>query len=129
LNASIQHAGISVADLDRSVAWYVQQFGFEEARRFEKESLEICGALLMLGDQGLEILQPYTPLPRREAGKTLPEQLSVTGANHLALAVDDVAACFAAMTEAGACMVTDLMDGRFFFCKDPDETLLEIRQA
>lgn len=123
----VQHVGISVSDLDRSVAWYVSHFGFEETKRFEKPELEIKGAALALGDCGLEILAPYAPVSATKTDDTLVHALRATGANHMALAVDDVAACYRKFVAEGVEMISELLDGRFFFCRDPDGTVLEIK--
>jgi catechol 2,3-dioxygenase-like lactoylglutathione lyase family enzyme len=127
--AELQHPGISVADLDRAVAWYSKHFGFREAKRFEKADMEIKGAAMVLGERALEILQPYRPSAARAAAGTLAEELARIGANHIAIAVGNIGECFEDLKRSGAVFVTGLIDRRVFFCKDPDGTLIEVRQG
>ena len=126
-NSEIRHIGISVADLDRSVAWYTSHFGFSETKRFRKEDLEITGAVLQLGGMALEVLAPFAPSPALPPPRTLVEQLRRTGANHIAIEVDDLLDCHERLRASGTAMLTPIIDGRYFFCSDPDGTVLEIR--
>jgi catechol 2,3-dioxygenase-like lactoylglutathione lyase family enzyme len=127
--AQLQHCGISVADIDRAIAWYSRYFDAQVAKRFEKPELEIRGALLDIGGGLLEILAPFMPAARSYAGASTVGELRLLGANHLAIAVDDVAECMQRLHHSGGEAVYELIDGRFFFCKDPDGTLVEVRQA
>ncbi len=123
-----EHFGISVTSLDRSVTWYETNFGFTLVKEFEKEEFCIKGASLQLGNDFLEVLEPYSPDAAAGSGTDLVTQLQRTGANHLALQVDDVKAAFEELSRNGVPLVTDLIDNRYFFCLDPDETLIEVRQ-
>jgi catechol 2,3-dioxygenase-like lactoylglutathione lyase family enzyme len=125
--AEIQHIGISVADLDRSVAWYRSHFGFSEAKRFRKEAFEISGAVLQLGGMILEVLAPFVPAPPAPQAGSLVEQLRRTGVNHIAINVADLPACREQRRASRASLLTEIIDGRFFFCIDPDGTVLEVR--
>jgi catechol 2,3-dioxygenase-like lactoylglutathione lyase family enzyme len=115
--SSITHIGISVADLDASLQWYKEHFGFEETRRFTKPEFEMKGAALSDGRIGLEVIMPSVPVKRAAVPASLAEALRQCGANHLAL------------RSAGAQLITEIIGGRFFFCADPDGTLLEVRQG
>jgi catechol 2,3-dioxygenase-like lactoylglutathione lyase family enzyme len=125
--AVIQHVGICVADLDRAVAWYARHFGFRETRRFLREELQIAGAVLETGGAALEVLAPWSPEPPPPPAGTLVVQLRRTGVNHLALAVEDLTKCHRGLEASGARLLTPIRDGRFFFCADPDGTVLEVR--
>ena len=122
------HFGISVSDLERSIQWYCKHFGFKEVKRFEKPELQIKGAALVLGDSALEILEPTQPATPDKTEGSLVQHLQKTGANHLALNVDNIMECYERLKQENVTIVSDLIGGRFFFCKDPDQTLLEIRQ-
>lgn len=127
-NNQLQHVGISVADLDRSVRWYSDFFGFTETKRFRKDEFEVTAAVLQLGPVTLEILSPFRPeIPAPRPG-SLVSHLRKIGANHLAIGVSDVTGCYERMSKAGCSLITELIDGRFFFCADPDGTVLEIRR-
>jgi catechol 2,3-dioxygenase-like lactoylglutathione lyase family enzyme len=126
--SQLQHAGISVSSLDRAVSWYEKYFNFKEVKRFEKDSLEIRAALMQCGDGLLEILAPATPVQRQKGGAGLVEELRVCGANHFAVGVDNIEFLYENMQADNVALVTELMDGRLFFCKDPDGTLIEVRK-
>ncbi len=122
-----QHTGISVTDIDRTIAWYAEHFGFTEVKRFEKSEMEIRGAIMSLGNAVLEILQPDSPAPVGENCHTLIEHLRKLGANHIAIGVSDIAGCFEQFRKDNVDLVSELIDDRFFFCKDPDGILIEVR--
>jgi catechol 2,3-dioxygenase-like lactoylglutathione lyase family enzyme len=126
--AQLQHAGISVTNLDNAVSWYERYFDFKEMKRFKKDSLEIRGALLGCGENQLEILAPAAPVQRREGGVNLVEELRVCGSNHIAVGVDNIESLYDTMRADDVSLITGLMDGRMFFCKDPDGTLIEVRK-
>ena len=128
MSAQIAHVGISVSDIDKSIAWYSKYFGFVETKRFDKPALEIRGAVLNLGEGLLEILAPYAPLVAKSPGATLTEHLRQCGSNHFALSVDSLSACHEKMKADDVAMVSDII-GSFYFCCDPDGTLLEIKQG
>lgn len=128
MSAMIAHVGISVSDLDRSVAWYGKYFGFVETKRFDKPALEITGAVLCLGDGFLEILAPYAAQPSNNTGTNLLEHLRNCGSNHFALSVDALVETYEKMKAGDVHIVSDIA-GSFFFCTDPDGTLLEIKQG
>ena len=124
----IEHVGVTVTDLEGAVAWYTESFGFEETRRFEKAEFQVKGAALQLGDDALELLEPYDPAPGHPSGRELPALLAQVGANHFALNVDDAAAAYEKLQADGSELVTELLEGRFFFCRDPFGTLIEVRE-
>ena len=125
----IAHMGISVSQLDRAVKWYGDYFGFKEVKRFERTEFAVKGALLQLGTGFLELLAPKSPAPNFNIGKPLYIMLQKVGANHMALQVDDIQACYDDFKKCNSVgMVTGLVDGRLFFCTDPDGTVIEVKQ-
>ncbi len=124
----MQHFGISVRDIDKTIEWYKKNFGFELTREFEKPDLEIRGALMKLGDFTLEILQPYFPEPFTAKDNSLITLLQKMGANHFAFSVNDIESTYRKLKENKVELVTELINKKMFFCKDPDGTLIEIRQ-
>ena len=125
----IAHFGICVHDLDRSVTWYRDILGFEEVKRFEKPEFEVKAAVVKLGNVSLEILQPDKPQTAPESGNDLAARLRRIGANHFAVNVDDVKSLYHTLKAKKADLATGLIDLRFFFCTDPDGSLIEVRQA
>ncbi len=123
------HVGLSVENLDRAVAWYREVFGFTEVKRFAKDAFEIQGAVLEREGAVLELLEPGVPEAAARGAGDLVKALRPCGVNHFALAVQDVKSLYAALSSRGVDLVTDLIDDRFFFCRDPDGSLIEVKQA
>ncbi len=129
----IEHPGITVTNLDRSIEWYKTNFGFEEIRRFSKSSFGIIGATIKLGNYFFEILQPYSilcehPSSIKHNNGTLETLLHKIGANHIALNIDDIESSYNILKENNVEFVSELLDSKYFFCIDPDGILIEVRQ-
>lgn len=124
-----EHVGICVEDLQKTIAWYHQYFGFEVVKEFEKAELEFKGVTLKSGESVLEMLAPYHPEKMHAQASNLPQALRSIGTNHFAVAIERIDETYNKMKSAGAGLITDLMDGRFFFVRDPDGTLIEVRKA
>lgn len=45
----MEHFGISVTDIEESIRWYRDVFGFEVVKQFEKPDLQIKGAVMKKG--------------------------------------------------------------------------------
>ena len=128
---ALEHVAISVSDLDRTVAWYGETFGFAEVGRSDKPDLGARVALLRLGDRFLEVFAPYEALALPEGEDHLRSSLQRLGTKHMALVVDDVAAAYGELQAAGVAMDTELVAGRtsqYFFCRDLDGILIEVIQ-
>jgi methylmalonyl-CoA/ethylmalonyl-CoA epimerase len=127
--ASIVHCAISVSDLDRSTEWYHTHFGFIEKRRSEKEGLHIRSAILTAASGTLEVIEPARPYPPEKSTGVLIDELRNIGVNHVAIGVEDIHACYRDLQDCNTEMVTELLDERLFFCKDPDGTLIEVKRT
>ena len=125
------HVAISVTNLDRSIAWYNTRFGFEEEVRFGREDLGMLGAMLRLGDYGLELFQPTQDLqPLPEYAGDFHRNLRTVGTNHLCLRVADLEATHEHLSGLGD-ELSDIIEGRttrYFTVKDPDGMHVEIKQ-
>jgi len=82
----LHHAAISVKNLEKSIQFYSDTFGFEEIQRFERTDLHGKAVFLQLGDTFIEIWQIENVVGSHESNKGL----NVTGIRHIALAVDDL---------------------------------------
>ena len=101
------HIGISVNDMERSVAFYRDVLGFEvvgtgEAFDEEDEPLDLQDVHLLstamkCGDCQIELLQFLSPQGRAEA-----PNMSDAGCVHMALAVKDIHAVYEKLLAAGA---------------------------
>jgi methylmalonyl-CoA/ethylmalonyl-CoA epimerase len=128
MGANLEHVGVVVDDLDAAVAWYARWFAAEEVRRFARADLGIRAASLRLGEGVVELIVPDAPPSTAVRGSWPLGFFQPAGAHHLAVAVDDIDALFAEIGSSGAALLTGLVEGRFFFCRDPFGTLLEIRR-
>jgi catechol 2,3-dioxygenase-like lactoylglutathione lyase family enzyme len=137
------HVGITVSDLDRSIAFYTGVLGLELASEptpvFDEpalgEGVGVPGAalrcvLLRLGDGLLELLEysaPPSPVPA-----PLPQ--NAFGAQHVAMLVDDVAARKSQLEAAGVTFLSEitvvdegvLAGWRWVYFLDPDGNALEL---
>lgn len=132
---ALNHVGHHVADLDRSIGFYTEVFGFEVLSRLEipdgvaskllrvPEPVGLTAVYLGLGGAVLELLHLDRPgnEPARERSFAQP------GLTHLSLTVDDVAAACDAVRAHGGEVLTDTdMGGRAIMVRDPDGQLLEL---
>ena len=125
----LDHAGLSVADLDAATGFYERAFGFEVEFGFELPG-GIRGVMLR-GESGrLELFQH----PRAADGlraETPLDALATRGYGHFALSATDIEAPFARAVQAGATpKVTPRPSPepgiRFAFVADPEGNLIEL---
>lgn len=128
MQTEVAHIGISVVNLDEAVNWYEDNFGASEIKRTYKEALGLSIAVLELGNLHLELLQPDRPEQTTSIRGTLKELLQRVGTSHIALSVSDVKGLYNRLKASGAEMVTELVEGRLFFCRDPNGILIEVKQ-
>ncbi len=131
--AVVDHAGVSVADLERSERFWREVLGFEVVEdRFAFPEHDLCGVVLV-NVQGARV----ELFERRGSVPTGPHhQIESTrrqGWFQFALAVPDIKATFAAVTAAGAepaLPPTTAPDGVSLvaFVRDPDGNLVEFLQ-
>ena len=137
----LDHVSVTCADLDRSLAFYVDLLGLELRDRGEGAggSFEIAGLpspsvrwadVLLDRGQVLELIEYQRP--RGQAHRAEPND---PGASHLALRVDDAAAVHSCLTEAGVVTrsAPTIIDepgpwngARAFYATDPDGVILEL---
>ena len=131
--AVFDHAGVSVADLERSHAFYADVLGFTTVEdEFEFPEHDLRGMVLVNGNgtrielfcrQGSEPTGPHHQL----------DSTRKQGWFQLALRVPDIEATFAAVVAAGAepsLAPTTAPDGlsQVAFVRDPDGNLVEFLQ-
>jgi methylmalonyl-CoA/ethylmalonyl-CoA epimerase len=104
------HAGISVGDLEASIAWYRDMLGFELLRVVDIPAAEEAGkvALLRSGDFIIELfcLPRATPLP--EERRHPATDLLTHGIKHVAYATRDIAALMNELEAKGVDVVWDI---------------------
>jgi len=132
INYKPDHMALSVSDLDRSMTWYENMFGFQTEVKFDRPDLRLKGAIMMLQGYGLELFQHYEPQALPEHSRTLASDLQVVGTKHLALLVDNVETAYRSLEDKGAEFDGGIVEGKtakYFFAKDPDGILVEVKQA
>jgi catechol 2,3-dioxygenase-like lactoylglutathione lyase family enzyme len=136
----LNHIGLTVADLDASLAFYCDVVGFELGLRTRaagawfdtltrNEGADIEIAMLTLGDFTLQLVQYHAA-----GGATLPLAHHNIGNPHLCIEVDDVDRRHRTVTASGAhdpTPIVDIMNTgiRSFYVHDPDGVPVELLQA
>ena len=141
---ALVHTGLTVRDLDRSLAFYRDVLGMEVVFEQEKQGgylAEIVGypnahvRMAHLTFQGgghrIELFEYLEPPSRGNGGE--PRDVGIT---HVCLAVDDIDAVLARLTKGGGEAVSSpvLVDtgvnagGRGVYLRDPDGILIELFQ-
>lgn len=133
--SSWNHVGLAVADLDRSIRFYGEVFGFVEMHRLQipdgvasrllrvPEPVGLTAVYLRLGSTVLELLHfdRAGNEPRRDRHITEP------GLTHVSFTVDDVAAACARVVDSGGEVLVDTdMGGFAILVRDPDGQVLEL---
>ena len=109
----LAHWGISVPDLDASIAWYGEMLGFAEVRRFDIPKAGARAAIIRRGTLDIEVfeVQGASPLP---PGRSIPnEDIRTHGVKHVALAVEDRQALLDYLSTRGVEVVFRGIKGAF----------------
>jgi glyoxylase I family protein len=124
-----EHVGMTVSDLDASIAFYGDRLGLTLLLRRATPGGEV--AFLDAGGGQLEMVCPNGPVatPARRVGA------SEAGMRHLTFAVDDVDATYERLAEAGVTTLEPPRDAynrdvfaRVAFILDPDGIVVELAQ-
>ena len=137
----MNHVGLSVVDLDRSIAFYRDAFGMEPAMEIMEfggpqftSVMGLPGAhgrMCMIGggDIWLELFEFAEPRP---APKDQDYPVADHGYSHFGFTVDDVEAVYARLAAAGVrfhCPVTTFSSGmKAAYGRDPDGNVFEIME-
>jgi catechol 2,3-dioxygenase-like lactoylglutathione lyase family enzyme len=139
----IHHTGITVRDLDRSLAWFKQMFEFEPSVEIRDsvladeigEAIGVPGATLSyaflpVGDGQIELLEYHHP-----SGSDFSLGNNDVGAMHVCVRVDDVPKQYEHMVAQGASfrhppivLTGELAGVAFAYATDPDGVQVEIWQ-
>jgi catechol 2,3-dioxygenase-like lactoylglutathione lyase family enzyme len=138
--AHLNHVGITVADLDASLAFYSEVVGFEVDLRTRvggewfdtltrNRGADIEIAMLRLADFTLQLVQYHA-----SGGAKLPLAHHNAGNPHLCIEVDDVDARHEKIAASGRHDPTPIVDimgtgMRSFYVHDPDGVPVELLQA
>lgn len=128
----INHVGISVANLQESVDWYVEMLGFELVRPLSPNpGSEMSIALLRRGNFNIELFQIDGAAPLPEYRRDPSADLRVHGLAHFAFRVDDARAVLAELESKGVEVVfgpNESDNSIFFFVADNSGNAFEFIQ-
>jgi methylmalonyl-CoA/ethylmalonyl-CoA epimerase len=126
------HIGISVADLDESIAWYHKMLGFDVVRRMtQDDNPKMIFALLRRGDCYLELFQVADGKPLPEYRRDPTADLYVHGVKHFAYQVKDARAAAAVLQAKGAEIAMGPVENQnvvFVFIRDNSGNTFELIQ-
>lgn len=122
------HAGISVGDLEASIAWYRDMLGFELVRVLDIPQGTGRVALMRRGDFILELFCVPGAAPLPEGRRHPATDLQTHGVKHVAYAVADIRALMEDLKAKGADVVWDVVvhdDSPCAFVRDNTGNLVE----
>ncbi|MDE2303578.1 MAG: VOC family protein [Sphingomonadales bacterium] len=136
------HVGISVTDLDRSIAFYRDMLGLEPlgepfpfaGPQFSEimDIADVQGRMCMIarGNLWLELFEFANPAGKAKDGNY---PVSDRGYSHFGVTVDDIEATYAKLQAAGVRLHGRLQtfnggSMRAAYCRDPDGNVFEIMQ-
>jgi methylmalonyl-CoA/ethylmalonyl-CoA epimerase len=132
LDFAIDHVGISVANLEESVNWYVEKLGFELTRPMNRNPNSTMNiAAIRKGDFTIELFEIEGAAPLPEYRRDPSADLRVHGLAHFAFKVDNALAFQAELEAKGVEVVMRASeDGRsnFFFVSDNSGNTFEFIQ-
>lgn len=123
------HVGISVPNLEDSIAWYGRMLGFEVVRRVSQDAMTF--ALLRRGDFHIELFEVADSQPMPEHRRDPTADLGVHGTKHLAFEVDDARAAAAELEAKGADIALGPIENErsiFVFVSDNSGNTFELIQ-
>ena len=126
------HVGITVRDLEATIAWYEKHLGFKRLTDFGFPGARV--AFIGRGDLRLEFFQIENATPMEDARKEAESNLSFGGINHFAISVDDLEVTLAELKAKGVeqahtlDVVPDGSGDRYTFIRDNEGMLIELYQ-
>ena len=130
---SIDHTAISVSNLDISLKFYTETFGFTCERIIDIPDGNSRIALLKKEDFTIEMFQFINPQPYPNTDGILIDDLKKIGVKHIALRVKDIRAAAASLKEKEVEFINEPVRGARgyyrFFIKDPDGIPLELTEG
>lgn len=129
---TLHHVGISVPDLDASIAWYREMLGFEEVRRMHQAANpEMSFAIIRRGPVRVELFEVVDGRKAPDYRHDPTADLHVHGVKHFALEVTDVRAMVAELKAKGVTVSKEITESPrtiFVFINDNAGNAIELIQ-
>lgn len=123
------HLGISVADIEASIAWYGEMLGFTLVKRHTLEAVPAEIAFLSHGDFSIELFEVPGAAPLPEDRRYPNRDLLTHGTKHMALAVQNMREVMDVLKQRDvdiAMDVTMVEQTAIAFIRDPTGNLIEL---
>lgn len=129
----LHHYAISVADLERSIAWYAEMLGFEFERRFSPGTGTDIAHLIDANGVRIELLRRFESTVGPDLEVDAFDAILVQGAKHVGFLVDDIYEVWEKLSSNGAERLsppTDVPPAGVRNCwfRDPDGTQIEFNE-
>ena len=125
------HLGISVADLEASIAWYREKLDFKVVNRLTIDTIPAKIAFLQHGDFAVELFEVPGASPLPEDRRVPNKDLRTHGTKHIALAVKDTKKVVEVLKGRGVDIAKDITEVDqtiIAFIRDNTGNLIEIFQ-
>lgn len=123
------HCGISVPDLEASIAWYRDLLGFSVEKCLTIDAISARIAFMKHGDFYIELFETKGAAPLPEGRRYPDRDIQTHGTKHLAFAVQDVHNFIDALKKRGVDIAMDVSmmeDKAMAFIRDNAGNLIEI---
>jgi methylmalonyl-CoA/ethylmalonyl-CoA epimerase len=121
------HAGISVPDLEASIAWYREMLGFEVVQRVTVDAIPAKVAMMKRGPLRIELFEVQGAAPAHDDRRHPNRDPHTLGNKHVGFAVKNIDAMVEEFKARGADIVfaARMPFAAFCFIRDNAGTLLE----
>ena len=124
------HCGISVPDIEASIAWYRDMLGFSVALRLTLGAASGTKIVFMKhGDFYMELFEVPGAAPLPESQRDMHQNLATHGTKHIAFMVDDLRQAVDILKQRGVDIVRDVSKEekpRAAFIRDNSGILIEL---
>ena len=125
------HLGISVTDLEASIAWYCEKLDFKVVNRLTLDAIPAKIAFLQHGDFAVELFEVPEASPLPEDRRHPDQDVRTHGTKHIAFAVKDLNKVADTLKKGGvdfAKEVTEIDQTLMAFIRDNSGNLIELMQ-
>lgn len=123
----VHHIAFSVSNLEKSVKFYKEMFGFKEVQKFTKPGWTGEAMIMELNDMRIELFCFSDKIDKKDDYM----DFKVIGIKHMSIEVEDVVKAHEELKAKGA-DIDEPMDGttctKWCFVRDPDGLPIELYQ-